>query len=553
MRSRPLLDWLDRPSPERGIRFAAAGDAWDFWSYERLAALALRIGAGLSRAGVRRDDIVCIAQRSGPEFVGAFFGTLAAGATPSPIVPPLVFQDETAYGQHLAAVVRTAQPSAMIADTTVADRLAAFAVPDIVTTVDELLAHDDGEMTADAREPAELALLQFTSGSSGPSRAVRVPFAALEANILAIRRWLHWSKDDAFASWLPVYHDMGLVGAVLSSVVGGSDLWLLQPEQFVRRPLRYLRCFGVSGAVLTVMPNFGLQYIVRRTTPADLDGCDFSGWRGIVIGAERIDATTLDAYSELLGPFGFSRRALLPAYGLAEASLAATGVRMGTDWTSVAVESSALSVGHSIATRSASPSSQQVVVGCGQPLDGVDVSIIDDDGAPLPAGTIGEIAVRGTSLAAGYLRGSDSPSLTSFSGDVLKTGDAGFQKDGELFVLGRLGDSLKIRGRVVFGEELEVAASHLGVPRERVAALLGVHHGRPTVVLVFERFEGAWTRIEELVRPLASDARIVFVSAPAGTIARTSSGKPKRRQLWRAFADGVLPGRATIGIAEVDA
>lgn len=547
MDGRPLIAWMHAPSNVRGIHFARSGDDWDFWSYDRLTELTRQVAWGLVDAGVRANDVVSIIERSGPEFVAAFFGAMLAGATPSPVAPPLLFQRQPVYDEHVRGVLIAARPSIVVTHAELVDRigqLAAAAGVGRALTIDDLLARGASAGGTPGRPTPDLALLQFTSGSSGPSRGVQVPFDALEANVAAIRSWLQWTEDDPFGSWLPVYHDMGLIGAVVCSVVGRSDLWLLQPEQFVRRPARYLRCFGTRQAKLTVMPNFGLDYIVRRVRDRDLTGCDFGAWRGIVIGAERIDSRTLDAYSALLAPFGFDRRALLPAYGLAEASLAVTGLPIGEAWTGTAVDAASLSPGRSVVSSAPDDPAAHVVVGCGRPLDGVTVAIVGEDGRSLSDRTVGEIVVRGSSLAAGYVEaGGSSASLTRFEQGALRTGDAGFIVDGQLFVLGRLGDSLKVRGQVIFGEDLEVALGALGVPRDRVVALLGMHQGAATVVLVFEKFNSRWQPAEALIRPLATGAEIVLIDAPSGTIARTSSGKPKRGQLWREFVRGVLPGR----------
>src|SRR5262249_23843287 len=163
-------------------------------------------------------------------------------------------------------VLRCARATIVVTDLAFIERIARLASTAgvrIVMTIDEVAVRGTSVRRTPGRAAPEVALLQFTSGSSGPSRGVRVTFDALQTNVSAIRAWLRWSEDDPFSSWLPVYHDMGLIGAVVCSVAGGNDLWLFQPEQFIRRPARYVRCFGVDGARLTVMPNFGLEYIAR--------------------------------------------------------------------------------------------------------------------------------------------------------------------------------------------------------------------------------------------------------------------------------------------------
>jgi len=531
----PLLEWLRDPSAERGIHFARLDGGWAFCSYHDLAAQAWRAGAGLRRLGVRPGNVVSLVGRSGPELVAAFFGTWLAGAVPSLVAPPIAFQDLAAYRAHTAGVLRTAGPALVVADAEFIEELERLAAGVAPVIRFESLFGGDGEGARG--EPGDGALLQFTSGSSGVARAVWVPLRALEANVAAISRWLGWTPDSPFASWLPLHHDMGLVGGLISPVVNRADLWLLQPEHFIRDPLRYLRCLG-GGAQLTATPNFGLDLVTRRVPPAALEGLDFSAVRGIVIGAERIDPATLERFHALLAPSGLRREALLPAYGLAEATLAVSGVPRGAGWRSVALDPSSLAPGCTVRPTDGEAS---VVVGCGAPLEGVSVSIVDGASTVLGEGRVGEIVVRGDSLAARYV-GDAAASLTTLSGGALHTGDAGFLLHGQLFVLGRLGDSLKVRGRVIFSEELEAALAGAGAARPRLAVLLGVHEGAPTVVVVAEEEAPRWRgAAEELLARMAGGAGVAFVRAPGGVLPRTSSGKPRRRALWSLFVEGSLP------------
>ncbi|MEQ4305092.1 AMP-binding protein [Plantactinospora sp. B6F1] len=548
-----LLSWLDDPAEERGIRFAGPGDEWEFWSYRRLAELTRRVSTGLA-ARLEPGAVVGIVQGSGPSFVATLFGAMTAGCVPSPLAPPLAFQDADAYAAHAVGLLRSSRAAAVVADEDlVADLapLAAVAGVRWVTTAGELTlgCPPDGP-APEARRPAELALVQFTSGSSGAARGVRVPRRAVEANVAAIRRWLEMTQVDVTASWLPVHHDMGLIGCLLAPVVNRSDLWLMRPEQFVRNPTRYLRCFDTSGATrgggaaLTAMPNFGLAHIVRRVRAEALRGVDLSGWRAVILGAERIDAAMLEAFDALLRPHGFSRRALLPAYGLAESTLAVTGLPLAEEWRATVVDPGGLEAGRRMPTP-VSPGAGRRLVGCGRPLAGTTVEIRDDEGRLLPPGTLGEIVVRGPSVAAGYLEGTAEGSASAFLPDGgLRCGDAGFLgEDGQLYVLGRLGDSIKVRGRAVFAEDIESVLAEGGIPPSRAVALLGARAGVPTLVVVFESARPEWLAYAATcARARAEGVEMVLLDAPRGTVVRTSSGKPRRRLLWSRYLRGQLPG-----------
>lgn len=540
-----MLDWIADPDPRRGIRFAKGAD-WEHWPYADLAALTRQVAAGLIAYGVRRGDVVSIVQTAGPRFVATLFGALYAGCAASPAAPPMTFGDRDRYRTHVAGLLRTARPALVVTDADLAATIGEIAAPlgTRVAAAGDVLAA--GENAPDAPgAPGDLALLQFTSGSSGRARGVAVPYDALAANVAAIRSWLAMTRDDATATWLPVHHDMGLIGCLITPVVNGGDLWQMPPEEFVRDPARFLRCFGNGGAVLTSMPNFGLAYAARRVRPRALEGLDVSALRAVIVGAERVDERAVARFCAVLEPYGFDPRAVLPAYGLAEATLAVTGLPLATGRTTLSIRPDTVRVGAPVGTTTPDDPAARPVTGCGTPLDGAQVSVTGEDGAELAAGTVGEIVVRGPSVARGYVRAENDTGTppTSVDAGTLRTGDIGFLHDGQLYVLGRLGDSVKIRGRALFAEDVELALAHVGVPPTRMAALLGYRDGAPTVVVALEDARSEWAdAAREPLRRHAEGAAVVLLNVPRGTIARTSSGKPRRRRLWQAYADADLPG-----------
>ncbi|MGO9954554.1 MAG: AMP-binding protein [Solirubrobacteraceae bacterium] len=518
--SSALLDWLHEPSDERGISFAAAEDSWDRLSWRELAELAWRVAGGLIEDGVERGDRVALVAGATPAFVAGLFGALLAGAVPSPWPLPILFQSREHYETHLAGLLRAAAPARVLAAPHLEAQIGAVAAAVGVRMV-PLAELCGAAALACARPPATLALVQFTSGSSGRPRPVPVAPAALDANIAAIRRWLGMTANDATASWLPVHHDMGLIGCLLTPAAVGSDLLLMAPEEFVRQPLRYLHCFDHGAARLSAMPGFGLEYILRRVPPEALSGLALGGWRTLIVGAERLHAAVLRRFERLLAPFGFSSCALAPAYGLAEAALAVTGLPVAERWRSVAIGPSP-TLGKRVPTGECADSDR--VVGCGRALSGVRVRIVGTEGVPVRDGALGEIVVDGACTPG-----------------PVATGDAGFLRDGELFVLGRLGDGLKLHGRFVFAEDIEADLVAAGLKPHRVAAILGHDRGRATAVALLEDSSGsAVSSATAVLRRRAAGAHLVVLPVPRGAIARTTSGKPRRRPLWRAFVQGQL-------------
>jgi acyl-CoA synthetase (AMP-forming)/AMP-acid ligase II len=531
----PLISWLDAPASNRGIRFWRNG-AWEWWAYRDLAGSARRVAGGIVASGVMQDDRVLLVERTGPEFVAALYGIMLAGAIPCPVAPPYLFQNSTLYARHLRATIDVARPAMVITAAALAPRLPFSGHETQVRTAVELAS--GGECPT--RPSASLALLQFTSGSSGRVKGVRVPVSALTANVAAIGNWLEMAEGDATASWLPVHHDMGLIGCLLTPVAQQRDLWLQEPAEFIRDPARYVACFSAPGAVMTAMPPFALDHIARRLSPESLAGSDFTEWRALIVGAERIDIGVLERFLALVGPFGFDRRALLPAYGLAEATLAVTGLALRKGFATVPVAPGLLSLGKPITSTG---ERVRQVVGCGHAVDGVTVAVVDETGQPLPDRHVGQIVVRGASVAQGYVSGEGSTGLTEWRDDMLWTGDAGFMDGGQLFVIGRLGDAMKVRGRTIFAEDVESALVEAGVPRPRMAVLLGASVRGATAVILLERPEDAWiAAAEATARRMTEPVSLVILDVARRAIRRTTSGKPKRHSMWTAYVAGDIEG-----------
>jgi len=545
-----LLGWLEDPDTNRGIHFAEDAGGWSFRSYADLANSVAEAAGRLQDAGLRSGGVVCIALPSGPEFVAAFFGALIAGGTPAPVAPPLIFRSAEEYVSQLARQLQAASPCLVVSD---ADLLpvvvgAAEAAGLDCPYLALLLAGERCDLPA--RPPAELALLQFTAGSSGSPQGVRISWRNLETHLAALRQWVRWRQDDSVASWLPLYHDMGLIGMFLCSVVHRARLWLLRPEHFLRSPVSWLACLGRFGATMTASPSFGYAYTAKKVTSAELEGMDFSHWRAAAVGAERVDPAALDRFARLVAPNGFRREAFLPGYGLAEATLALTGSRLGELPLLVAVDRASLRFGDPVRVLergcldpAAGRGRGDWLVGCGRPLPGIRLWIVDANGAPLGEGRLGEIVAAGPWVAGGY-QGVQAGALTRFARGRLYTGDAGFLLDGELFVLGRMGDSTKVRGRSLYAEDVEARLAAIpGVPAGRVVVVFGRFDGLDTVAAVVEREPGAW--VEPAARRLRSQtgrsARVLILEVPRYAIPRTSSGKPRRRLLGQELMQGTLP------------
>jgi fatty-acyl-CoA synthase len=549
---RGLLDWLDAPVAGRGLRFADDHGGWELWEYPRLARLIAEAAERIELERARPTGPVAIAIPSGPEFVAAFLGSLIAGHTPSPLALPIFMRDPERYTRHVAAILEAAEPALVLAGQDLREQLGRAASTAGLSSVPISLELTGTQKPEPKRRPrAELALLQFTSGSSGRPRGVRVSWENLETNLAMIGRWWDLQPEDDGGTWLPLYHDMGLIGGLLLAIVNQSDLWILRPDQFIREPLRWLELFGRNRLSVGGAPNFGLAYAHNHVSDEQLDGMDFSRWKVVVVAAERVDPSLLTRFARRLAPHGFKSSAYLPAYGLAEGTLAVTGVPLSQvpravkpDWTRIGFgQPVRIEEARQLGEPESFGSGAGWLVSCGSSLDGVSVSIHGEDGSELPAAHLGEIAVQGPSVAEGY--NADGEGSTSFTSGKLITGDAGMLLDGELYVLGRIGDSVKVRGRTLFAEDIEarVAAAE-EVSKGKVVVLAGADGRRNVLVTLVEASPGAWVRAvsQMLEADVGRDASIEIIVSPPQTIQRTSSGKPRRREMWKDYLNGSIAG-----------
>jgi acyl-CoA synthetase (AMP-forming)/AMP-acid ligase II len=531
-----ILDWLCDPPADRAIRFSDGCGGWTSTSYAALATKVRQAARQLIDCEVGNGDVALIVAQNSIEFIAMFYGVLYVGATPVTIPLPTPFSGLDEYSRWLGNILDTVKPAVILASSDIAAAGAMIAACHgrrllTETTPDAPVARTSPEM-------ADTGLVQFSSGSSGSPRAVRISRKALNTNVTAISQWLPFGPGDHAVCWVPFYHDMGLVGCLLMPAANAADAWYMRPEEFIRSPLQWLQTIAANAGTASAVPAFSLSHVLRRVRPEQLSGLDLSSLHSLVIGAERVAPATLDDFYQLLKPFGLAHGALLPAYGLAEATLAVTGMRAhGSRIPTRLVNPTALAVGEPI-DPSPVPSGLSVeVTSCGRPISGVEVAIVGADKRPLPEGRFGEISIRGDSVATGYLADG-----RPFEG-VLHTGDMGFMLDGELYVVGRGGDSIKRNGRWVFAEDVEQIAIAASAQRQHTVALLGTVNGHDSAVIVLTG-RGAETEAQDVGRTVAArmpGLRVLAIQAPQSRIKRTTSGKTRRRATWRELMMGDSP------------
>ncbi|MEU9353263.1 AMP-binding protein [Streptomyces griseoloalbus] len=476
-------------------------------------------------AEARPGDRVLLVQPPGLDFVTAFVGCLYAGCVPVPVYPLLDTEEDRAKVRRIQE-----DSGARLAWTT--DAFMAGYVGDALETP-VLWRTGAGRYVPDrSPDPDTLAFLQYTSGSTAEPRGVMVTHGNLTANLTAIRGAFRHDRDSVVLSWLPAYHDMGLIGNILHPLHTGCRAYLASPIDFIRNPLAWPAAIHAYGVTTSGAPNFAYDLVARTAARDGLpDGLDLSGWRTAYSGAEPVSAATLRRFSAALAPAGFRDDAFVPCYGLAESTLLVTSVPVGTG----------------AGTRTSLDGDE--IVTCGVARD-CEITVVDEKGERLPDGHVGEILVHGPAVAAGYWNRPES-SREVFAATVhgselpwLRTGDLGFLTEGELHVTGRVKDVIVVRGRNHHPQDIERLVT------ERSPAV------RPGCVAAFAAQDEDGVVIVAEVRPgqdLTDDdrARIAgatatsfglapheIVAVPRGTVPKTTSGKLRRGECRRRYLTG---------------
>jgi fatty-acyl-CoA synthase len=535
-----------------GVTFVDLRERETWLAWHEVLGRACQAAAALGRLGIRSGDRVALVLRTEPAFLDAFFGTVLAGAVPVPLYPPVRLGR---LDEYLAATVRLLAVSGarLVVSGGAVRRLLGEALararPELGCIAAERLTGGAGGLALPAA-PADVALVQFSSGSTVDPKPVALTHRNLMAQAESLTALVRPTAADVLVSWLPLYHDMGLVGCLLGAMSYPGPLVLIPPEHFLARPGLWPRAMARHRGTVSAAPHFAYDYAASRVAAADLAGLDLSPWRVALDGAERVTAPGLRRFAERFGPFGFDPGALMPCYGLSEAALAVTVSPAGRPPRVERVDPWAL------AARGEAVPGRSEVVSVGAPVPGAEVEIRGEDGAPLPQHRLGRIFVRSPSVMEGYL-GDPAATARALRDGWLDTGDLGFEVGGELFVHGRAKDLVIVRGSNHAPEEFEACLEGIAGLRPGCAVALGwLPEGadEEQLLVLAERVRDGPARpdpeVEEVVRRAILErtgvrAGAVWIVAP-GTLPRTSSGKMRRAEALRRFVAGSLapPSRA---------
>ncbi|TMB26374.1 MAG: fatty acyl-AMP ligase, partial [Deltaproteobacteria bacterium] len=472
------------------------------------------------------------------------------GAVPVPLPSLDGFARPIAFVNRLTSVVRDASPSAVFADRRTAAHLRESGLLDpklpLIEPRSLELANAPDAQPARGDEPN---LIQYTSGSTGTPRGVVITADNLMANVEAMGKALRLDADDRVVSWLPLYHDMGLIGGLLAPVAHGATCWILSPLEFMLRPASWMQAVSDARATLTVAPNFAYGLVARKVADEDLRGLDLSALRAAINGAEPVDPGIAEAFCRRLAPMGFRASSYFPVYGLAECTLSVAFPPLGRGLKIDHVRRDALANGRAVPTEPG-PGSMPVV-SVGPAIEGHEVSIVSvtPDHTPLGERQVGQIWVRGPSVSPWYFEKHLAQRERRTS---LRTGDVGYLADGELYVVDRLKDLVIVAGRSYSPSDIERAAEQVEGVRTGRSVAFGVPDpdlGTEVLVVLAEvqpRSPEELVTLGESVRATVADQiglspKDVCLLKP-GSLARTSSGKLMRRDARERYLGGGLAG-----------
>jgi acyl carrier protein len=521
-------------------------------TYRQLKNAATRVAGGLQKYGLKPAEPVALMLPSCAEYFYSFYGILIAGGIPVPLYPPArPSQLEDHMRRHVRILTNClAKTFITVPEAKKFARLLKSQVPNLQHIVSATeLTSSTAISTPPVLTTNDIAFIQYTSGSTGNPKGVVLTHANLLTNIRAMGHVVNASPKDIFVSWLPLYHDMGLIGAWLGSLYYAALFVVMSPLSFLARPERWLWAIHHYHGTLSASPNFGYEYCLRHLNDEDIKGLDLSSWRAAFNGAESVSPETLNNFSQRFESFGFNKKVMMPVYGLAESTVGLAFPPLDRGPVIDTIERYTF-----MQTGIARPTNVEdehalKFVSSGPPLPNHQIRVIDPAGHELPERHEGRLEFTGPSSTTGYYR--DTKKTQSlFDGEWLDTGDLAYIANGELFVTGRIKDIIIRAGRNIYPHELEEAVGNIPDIRTGRVAVFGSedrHTKTERLIIMAEtrskdnnKLENLRTEINTLATDLIGSPPDEVVLAPPGTVLKTSSGKIRRAASRELFEKGVI-------------
>ncbi|APR84982.1 Non-ribosomal peptide synthetase [Minicystis rosea] len=551
-------------STQTGYRFIDENsDAEPFFTHAGIERASARYGGALQSMGLKKGDRVALILPDNADFVFSFLGALRAGIIPVPIYPPTGLGKLAGYLDNTLHIVAKSGAKVLLTSTDIKKMLGTIAAQ--APELKQVVAVEGVRSMKEELKPVKVGLddtcfFQFTSGSTSRPKGVVLTHANMAANVRAIMQLGLGVRDsvDSGASWLPLYHDMGLIGFVIAPLYHVNTITFLPPLLFLKRPARWLETMSRHRASISFGPNFAYALCVKRIKDSEIAGLDLSNWRVAGCGAEPIRAENLKAFADRFSSIGFSDKAFVCCYGMAESTLAISFSNVGTGVKTDVVDGEALWSRGEATPIAADSEKAAPIVQCGGhfPEHDIQAFALDDENSerPLPERKVGELRLRGPSLMTGYF---NEPELTAkaFAGGWLKTGDLGYLADGKVHICGRSKEVIIVNGRNYYPQDLEWEASKVeGVRKGNVIAFgtMKPHNDRERVIICFETAvsgDAQQTALKGEVRRVVQQALGLTVDdvvpLPVGVLPKTSSGKLQRAKTRELYETGGLLDRTS--------
>ena len=549
-----LVDALDRlPSGDkRGFRFLTTEREEKYFPYEAMRAEAHRRAAFLAATGLKKGDTVALVCPENHEFVLTFLGASVGGFVPVPIFPGATFKASDHYVDTLEHIVVASHAKVLVCISKNVD--VALKLKDREATKDLIILQADKDFegmappfTPPIVTPDDLCFLQFTSGSTNRPKGVMIRHHNLVANTTAFLgpNGLARTPDDVGISWLPLFHDMGLIGFVLGTLIVDLPVVIFQTSTFVRSPRLWLDLITKHRGTITYAPNFAFDLLTKRVTEKDLAAFDLSSLRVAGCGAEPIRPRTLQDFAAKFSRCGFNSKALLPSYGMAESCLAITFHQLGTEIIVDKVDPAGLRKGVALSregnqqTNASDAEDAIELVSCGVPFPEHELAIVDEEGKAVAERVVGQILSRGPSVNDGYYENAEA-TAESFKNGWLYSGDLGYRANGNLFICGRAKDLIILNGANHYPQDIEWVVGDLeGVRRGNVVAFSVMKNGLEALVLAAEGNSGDAARLRtEIARVVQETFGLTpmhVAICAVGALPKTSSGKAQRRKTKQMF------------------
>jgi acyl carrier protein len=547
-----VLDWHVHTHPNRQhIKFYSDDEQETVMTYGGLKEGAEQIALGLQQLGVKAGETVSLMLPTSRDYFLSFFGILICGAIPVPIYPPArLNQLEDHLLRHRSilencrTVILITVPEAKAVAHLLMSQVRSLQK---VTTPTELRIQQ-GAVLYPKRLPEDIALLQYTSGSTGKPKGVTLTHTNLLANIQAMGERIKVNSNDVFVSWLPLYHDMGLIGAWLGSLYFSTCLVIMSPLSFLAKPERWLWAVHRNRATLTAAPNFAYELCLKRIRDEDLKGLQLNSLRAVFNGAEAVLPGTLMRFYERFAPYGLQLEALMPVYGLAECSVGLSFPPVGRGPRIDKIDRE-----YFMKTARATPAKNDEhalsFVSCGEPLTEHEIRIVDKSGRELPERQQGSLQFRGPSTTCGYYRNPEK-NKNLFDDVWLNSGDFAYIADGEVYITGRQKDVVIRAGQNIYPDEIEEAINKIDGIRKGCVAVFGSTSrgtGTEQLIVLAETRESQPTTLEQIRGKINSEVIVLtgappdeIVLTPPHSVLKTSSGKIRREACREMYEKGTI-------------